>query len=108
MQKRRKKQRLKPSPTSSWHKLEEAKVFREDILELKYQLWIARMRFVRGELSDEALRQRANQLIAAIEMRHRQCFGTSARQLKLCAAELITEPFAGLSVGATWANPQTS
>ncbi len=108
MQKRQKKQRLKLSPESSWHKLEEAKVFREDILELKYQLWITRMRFVRGELSDEALRQRANQLIAAIEMRHRQCFGTSTRQLKLCAAELITEPYALLSARETWANPQTS
>jgi hypothetical protein len=107
MQKRQKKQRLTPNPVSNWHQPKEAKVFREDILELKYQLWIARMRFIRGELSDEALREQASKLIAAVEMRQRQCFGSTHR-LKLCAAELITEPYALLSAKVTLANPQTS
>ncbi|MCS6990026.1 MAG: hypothetical protein NZM06_10970 [Chloroherpetonaceae bacterium] len=69
------------------------RVFREDIAEKKYLLLIARMKFARGEVSFEELRERAEDLIATIEKRRDQIFGKSRRyQLNLSAAELIDDP----------------
>jgi hypothetical protein len=68
------------------------RIFREEIFEKKYRLWVARMQFARGEISFEELRAHANALISAIKKRRDQQFGTSRRyRLKLSAAELIAD-----------------
>ncbi|MCS7012304.1 MAG: hypothetical protein RMI34_01885 [Chloroherpetonaceae bacterium] len=53
-------------------------VSREEILDLKYALWISRAKFVRGELEFEALRRCAKQLAEAIVARYEQRFGKNA------------------------------
>lgn len=70
------------------------KVFREDILELKYRFWIARAKFARGESSVEELRKQANALLSAVRERRNQVLGNDRRyRLNLSAAELIADPF---------------
>ncbi len=68
-------------------------IFREDIFEKKYRFLIARMQFVRGEISFETLRAHADALISTIKQRRDQRFGTSRRYyLNLSAAELTADP----------------
>ncbi len=69
-----------------------SRIFREEIFEKKYRLWVARMQFAHGEISFEALRAHADALISAIEKRYSQEFGNSRHScLKLSAAELIAD-----------------
>ncbi|PIO48116.1 MAG: hypothetical protein CMR00_06535 [[Chlorobium] sp. 445] len=94
MQKRRKNRWTKTHLSKVQLDVPSQKVFREDILELKYRFWIARAKFARGELSLEELRKHANALIDAVEERRNQVFGQhKPYRLGLCAAELIANPF---------------
>jgi hypothetical protein len=70
------------------------KVFREEILELKYQFFVARQRFASGEITAEKLHEHAEKLIEAIRMRRTQLLGNARwYRLKLSASELIANPF---------------
>lgn len=69
------------------------RVFREEILELKYELWIARAKFVRGELDFEGLQQHAARLAEGIAKRYEQQFRqTLPSHLRQALSELRNEP----------------
>jgi hypothetical protein len=74
------------------------KIFSEEITELKYLFLIERIKFGRGETTYEVLHEKADALLQAIEVRQTQIFGgNTRRRMKLCAAELIANPFFYLS-----------
>jgi hypothetical protein len=94
MQKRRKSRSLKTPPNISMPSSLSQRVFREAIFDVKYELWVERMKLARGESDFNALRQKANVLIEVIERRHRQVFSDRRRKrVRLSAAELIALPF---------------
>ncbi len=94
MQKRRKSRNLKTPPNISTTPVLSQRVFREAIFDVKYELWVERMKLVRGESDFNALRQKASALIEVIERRHRQVFSDRRRKrVRLSAAELIALPF---------------
>lgn len=93
MPKRREKELASSSSfTSKPPKPPKERVFIEELEELQYQLLIARIRFVRGEISVEALREKAQALIDAVRKRRDQTFGYRKGRLQLAAAELISSP----------------
>ncbi|NTV46593.1 MAG: hypothetical protein HGB11_08775 [Chlorobiales bacterium] len=74
------------------------KIFLEDINEQKYLFLVERMKFARGETSYDAVHEKAESLLEAIETRARQVFADGKRRrLKVCAAELIAMPFIHLA-----------
>ncbi|MFN3386567.1 MAG: hypothetical protein ACK42Y_08280 [Candidatus Thermochlorobacter sp.] len=94
MQKHRKNHRAKTHLSKVQLDVPPQKIFREDLLELKYRFWIARAKFAHGQLGLEELREHANALISAVEERRNQVFGQhKPYRLGLCAAELIANPF---------------
>lgn len=74
------------------------KIFSDEIAELKYLFLIERLKFARGETTYEQLHEKADSLLEALELRQKQIFGRNyLNRMKLCAAELIANPFFCLS-----------
>jgi hypothetical protein len=68
------------------------RVFKRHIYAQKYKLWIARMKYARGEMEYNELLETANALIDLIRARRDRRLGNAKRyRLKLCAADLIAD-----------------